>query len=183
MRPLSLAAAATLCVIVCVGCGSSSQPPSPQVRLAIDSPTDGVRTLAGAVSISGIVSPDGATVLVAGKVVTVTGGSFKASISIRPGSNVVDILASAPEATDAMSAVRIYRQVLIAIPNIGGESPTQATLRLTSVGLTANIQEGGGFLEPIIPGTPHVCGTDPAAGHTVAPGTAVVVHTAKLCSL
>lgn len=175
-----LRAAITLSVVVLVGCGSTAKPAQP-VRLTIDSPTDGARTLAAEVSISGTVSPASATVMIAGKRVVVSSGSFTATVPVRPGSNVLDVLASSPRATGAMSAVRVYRQVLITIPDLGGESPSQASARLTGLGLVPKVQEGGGFLEPLIPGSPQVCQTDPPAGRAVTPGSTVHVQVAKLC--
>lgn len=151
------------------------------MHLTINSPTDNVRTLAGQVSVSGTVAPAAATVLVAGKAVAVSSGSFTTSVPVNPGSNVVDVLASAPRALSAMTAVRVYRQVLITIPNLGGDSPGQATAQLTGIGLVPKVQQGGGFLEPLIPGSPQVCQTYPAAGRAVMPGSTVQVQVAKLC--
>ncbi len=173
-------AIAALAVAALAGCGSSVKPPPP-VRLAIQSPTDGARTVAGQVPVSGTVSPVGAAVLVAGKQVAVSSGSFTATVPVNPGSNVLDVLASAPGTAGAMTAVRVYRQVLITIPNLGGDSPGQATAQLTSLGLVPRVQQGGGFLEPLIPGSPQVCQTYPASGRAVMPGSTVQVQVAKIC--
>ncbi len=179
--PIAFASAiASASAIAIVGCGSAAKP-TPPVRLTISSPADGMRTLGRSVSISGTVSPAGSTVLVAGKRVAVSGGSFSTSVAVKPGSNVLDVLASSPRTKGAMGAVRVYRQVLITIPDLGGESPSQASTQLTRLGLVAKMQDGGGFLEPLIPASPQVCQTDPAAGHAVVPGSTVQVRIAKLC--
>lgn len=179
-RPGLLSASIALSVAALAGCGGSAKPPPP-VQLTINSPTDGTRTLAAQVSVTGTVSPAVATVLVAGKPVTVSEGSFTATVPVNPGSNVLDVLASAPRAAGAMTAVRVYRQVLITIPSLGGDSPAQATAELTGIGLAPKVQQGGGFLEPLIPGSPQVCQTYPAAGRAVMPGSTVQVEIAKLC--
>jgi uncharacterized Zn-binding protein involved in type VI secretion len=175
-----IVATIALGLVMLAGCGSTVKP-APPVRLTINSPSDGARTLAGDVSVSGTVSPASATVLIAGNPVAVTGGSFTTTVPVRPGFNVLDVLASSPQATDAMNAVRVYRQILITIPDLGGESPSQASAQLTALGLVPSVQEGGGFLEPLLPGSPQVCQTDPSAGRTLTPGSPVRLQVAKLC--
>lgn len=180
MRRVLPPAALTLSVIALAGCGSSVKP-TPPVRLTIDVPADGSRTLAGEVSVSGTVSPPGATVLVLGQRVAVSSGSFTAWVPVKPGANVLDVIASAPRARGAMAAVRVYRQVLVTIPDLSGESPSQAVAELTGLGLLPTVQESGGFLQSLIPTSPQVCQTSPSAGRAVAPGSPVQVQAAKLC--
>jgi hypothetical protein len=180
MRRAWLPATLTLPVIALVGCGSSVKPIAP-VRLTIDGPTDGLRTLGSEVSVSGTVSPPSVTVLVLGQRVAVSSGSFTTRVPVKPGANVLDVIASAPRARGAMSAVRVYRQILVTIPDLSGRSPAQAATELTRLGLAPSVQESGGFFQSLIPTSPQVCQTSPPAGRAVAPGSAVQVQAAKLC--
>jgi len=50
------------------------------------------------VVLRGTVSPAGATVLVHGRRVEVAGGTFEATVGLEAGTNVIDVLASAPDA-------------------------------------------------------------------------------------
>lgn len=173
-----------LAVAVAVsGCGAAApRKPSPPVRLQLKAPADGSQTLAASVPITGTVSPANATVLVSGRQVAVTGGAFTATVPITPGFNVVDVIASAPRSVGAADAVRVYRQALVTVPDLGGDSPGQATARLRGLGLVAQVHQGGGFLQSLIPFlSAHVCHTTPAFGRAVAPRSLVAVEVAKLC--
>jgi hypothetical protein len=113
--------------------------------------------------------------------VAVSSGSFTTRVPIKPGANVLDVIASAPQARGAMGAVRVYREVLITIPDLGGENPSQAATELTKLGLAPRVQQSGGFFQSLIPGSAQVCQTSPAAGRAVAPGSSIQVLAAKLC--
>jgi Glucodextranase, domain B/PASTA domain len=171
-----------LCIVpVLAGCGQGSHPPQPPVRLTIDSPADGAHLVQEAVDVSGSVSSRAARVLVRGRRVPVTGRTFSTRVRLAPGANVLDVLASAPDARPAMSAVRVYRQVTIAVPDLAGERPSEAAAKLASQGLGSKIVNSGGPLEFLVPAERKVCKTDPPAGRQVPPGTAIRVLTAKLC--
>jgi hypothetical protein len=95
--------------------------------------------------------------------------------------NVLDVLAGAPNVQDAMGAIRIYRQIAIAVPDLTGTNPSDATATLRRVGLSASVDDVGGFLQSLLPSSPHVCQTEPAAGRKLPPGSVVHVQIAKLC--
>jgi hypothetical protein len=173
----ALAAAATT-----TGCGNSAKPAAvPPVRLSLAAPSDRQTTLAGQIFVTGTVSPASATVVVAGQPVAVHQGSFETRVSIRPGANVIDVLAGAPRAYGAMTAVRVYRQVAVGVPDLSGFNPSKAIAVLTARGLTAHVVDVGGFFQSILPASTHVCRTVPRAGRLVAPGSDVQVQAAKIC--
>ena len=169
LLPLALAA-----------CGSSGPARAP-VRLTIGSPSDGARLIADKATVSGTVSPRGATVLVGGKQVAVAGGSFSASVPLEPGTNVVDVVAASPHSKAAMTAVRIYRQVAVSVPDVVGQSPSDASAALTAKGLKPKLHESDSGFDFFIPRSQQVCSTTPSAGEQVPPGTSVDVESSKLC--
>lgn len=177
----SLAIATTVCAAVIGGCGSAAQPAAPPVRLSVDSPADGTTTLGSQVVVSGTVAPGAATVLVAGQQVAVSGGSFSARVPVRPGANVIDVLAGAPRAPAAMSAVRVYRLLPVAVPAVEGQSSSTAVTTLTRLGLRPRVHDVGGFLQSLLPMSEQVCSTDPPAGQLLAPGSAVQLQVAVFC--
>ena len=162
-------------------CGGGSGPAQAPVRLTIGSPSDGARLIAETTTVSGTVSPRGATVLVGGKEVVVSRGSFSASVPLEPGTNVVDVVAASPHSKAAMTAVRIYRQVAVAVPDVVGMSPSDGSDALTAKGLKPKLHASDGGLDFLIPRSAQVCSTTPSAGEQVPPGTSVDVETSKLC--
>jgi PASTA domain/Glucodextranase, domain B len=163
-----------------IGCGTNLKP-EPQIHLQIAGPADGATVTVGSVLITGSVSPAGARVLVGGQAVSVTRGAFSWRVSLAPGTNIVDVLAGAPHAQAAMTAVRVYRQVYVSVPDVSGESPGSATQALRGLGLVARIQNIGHFYDFLLPTSPSVCGTSPPAGHSVLPGSTVTVSVSKTC--
>jgi PASTA domain-containing protein/glucodextranase-like protein len=131
--------------------------------------------------VSGRVAPATATVLVAGQRVAISGGSFSVQVPLRRGPNVVDVIAGAARAVGAMTAVQVYREVPIAVPDLTGDNPSDAVTRLGELGLKAQVQEASGLIESLIPVAAQVCVTTPAAGQLLPPGSEVTVHVAKLC--
>lgn len=180
LRPLAILAACGALVLLS-GCGSSSTHSPPAAQVSIDSPADSTRVLASSVTVQGSVSPPNAAVLVGGRPATVTGGSFSLQVPLRPGSNVVDVLAGAPPEQAAMTAVRIFRQVAVRLPDLSGMSAADATSQLTGLGLRAEVHESSGILETILPDDPAVCSTSPPAGQAVQPGATVQVSVSKTC--
>ncbi|MBV9716935.1 MAG: PASTA domain-containing protein [Solirubrobacterales bacterium] len=184
-RTLPIAGRLLVAGTLLAGCGSASPPArpatAPPVHLFVTGPSDDLATLAGDVVVSGTVAPASATVLVEGRQVPVTQGGFRTSVSISPGENVIDVLAAAPHAAGAVAAVRVYRQTAVAVPDLTGVSPSSASARLRAVGLTAKVNDTGGFWQALIPASTQVCQTAPPAGRRVAPGSEVQVQVAKLC--
>ena len=178
-RPLILCALALLVA----GCGADKAPAPPRasVHLAFTAPGDGDSVRAQTVVVRGTVQPSGALVRVRGQRVPVYGGSFSATVSLAAGTNVIDVLASAPDARPAMSALRVRRLVTVRVPDVTGDVPDQATERLAGLGLEAQIDRGGGLFDQLLPGDPVVCESRPAAGETVDAGTTVRLLVAKGC--
>ena len=151
------------------------------MRLTIGSPSDGARLIADKATVSGTVSPRGATVLVGGKEVGVARGSFSASVPLEPGTNVVDVVAASPHSKAAMTAVRVYRQVAVSVPDVVGQSPDDASAALTAKGLKPKVHQSDSGLDFFIPRSEQVCSTTPSAGEQVPPGSSVDVEASKLC--
>lgn len=166
------------CAAAISGCGSSAHRPYQRIRLHISAPPT-VHT--GTATIAGTVAPATATVLVLGRRVQVREGSFTTAVSLAPGTNIVDVLAGAPRERDAMSAVRVFRQVYVTVPDLSGDTPSAAQRQLTTLGLVADINKDDAFFSFLIPGGDSVCGTDPARGARLAPGSTVTVAVSKTC--
>jgi hypothetical protein len=165
---------------VLAGCGATARP-APQVQLRISAPADGATVTSGSIAVSGNVSPAGTSVLVLGHSVQVSGGAFSAHVALAPGSNLIDVLAGAGRDRAAMTALRIDRQVLVAIPNVDNDSPSGAVQALHALGFATRVNNTDSFFDFLIPGSPGVCGTSPPGGHRVAPGTLVTVSVSKTC--
>jgi hypothetical protein len=177
------AACLLLGALLLAGCGSAAAPPpGPDVRLALLSPSDGLRTSAATITVRGRVRPARAHVLVLGRRVPVArDGSFSTSIHLADGANLIDVLADAPRSTGAVSALRLVRFLLVTVPDLTKESPATATRALRALGLRVRTTGSGdpfGFLVPL---RTQVCATTPAAGARVDPGTTVTVQTGKVC--
>jgi hypothetical protein len=174
--------AVPLCAFMLAACGSSTRPAPPPLNLSVTSPADGGRTLAPEVQVRGLVGPGAATVLVAGKRVGVRRGSFSAWVPVSAGTNVIDVLAGAPRALGAMTAVRVYRQIPVAVPDLAGQDPALAARQLSRAGLRPRLQGGGNFFQSLLPFvSKQVCSTDPPAGSLLPPGTAITLQIARFC--
>jgi hypothetical protein len=176
---------ARTCAIVLValaaGCGESDKA-APPVRLSVDSPADMALLHEDSVEVHGVVSPATARVTVEGKDVDVRSGRFSANVGLSPGTNLIDVVAGAAGgARPAMAAVRVRRQVTVAVPELTGFTPSDAKDALAGLGLEADVQEAGGLIELLLPEDARVCETDPAPGTDVSPGTTVKVLAAKRC--
>lgn len=183
MRPLSLAGA--LCALALVaGCGgggggSSSARP---VRLSVAAPGDLASVRSDTVQVRGTVHPASATVTVAGHAASVSGGSFTEQVSLEPGVNVIDVLASAGDDRPALTAVRVRRLVTVAVPDVTGLSPSDAQSALGHVGLKADVQrQGSGFFDQLFGGALAVCTTDPQPGAQADIGATVTVVASRHC--
>jgi hypothetical protein len=163
------------------GCGEED-PPAPPVRLSVDAPADLALSHDDSVEVRGVVSPATARVTVDGEDAHVNGGRFSAQVKLQPGTNLIDVVAGAADgARPAMVAVRVRRQVTVAVPDLIGFTPNDAEDALAGLGLEADVQEGGGLFDFLLPEDARVCETDPAAGTQVDPGTTVKVLAAKSC--
>jgi hypothetical protein len=183
MRPVVVGSVAAAVAALLAGCGSTSRPPAQApVHLSLSGPADGAHLTARSVRVSGTVSPAGATVLVSGSSVAVQAdGSFATRVTLSPGQNIVDVLAGAPRARAAMAAVRVFRQVDVPVPSVTGDTVAAAKAALRARGLIARTVENEPFYSFILPGSPVVCTTSPAAGRPVAPGSTVTVNVSKSC--
>lgn len=177
MRPLS---AILVALVPLAGCGHT-KPPAAPVRLTVDSPSDMALLRTSSVEVHGVVRPATATVRVEGKAVDVRDGRFSAVVALLPGTNLIDVQAGAARARPAMVALRVRRQVTVAVPDLTGFTPADAKDALAGLGLRADIQKAGGILEFLLPQDARVCDTDPASGTQVKPGVKVTVFAAKEC--
>jgi Glucodextranase, domain B/PASTA domain len=163
------------------GCGNEDQPAAP-VRLSVDAPADMALSHEDSVEVRGVVSPTTARVTVDGDKVAVRGGRFSHQVKLEPGTNLIDVVAGGPDgARPAMVAVRVRRQVTVAVPDLIGFTPSDAEDALAAKGLKADVQESGGLFDFLLPEDARVCETDPRAGTQVDPGTTVTVLAAKAC--
>jgi len=181
MRP-ALLCAAVAGALMLAACGDDSPPGArPPVRLAIAAPADRDVTREPQVELRGTVSPASATVTVRGRRADVSGGSFRATVSLEPGTNVIDVMASAGSARPALTAIRVRREVPVTVPDVGGLAIRDARDRLRAAGLESVVEEDGGLFDRLLPGEPGVCETDPAAGDEVDPGTTITLRVARRC--
>jgi hypothetical protein len=178
LRALSAVALAGLAL---AGCGGADKPARP-VRLSVDGPTDMTLLQTDAVEVHGVVHPADASVKVEGENVDVEGGRFSTTVQLLPGTNLIDVVAGAKGgARPAMVAVRVRREVKVAVPDLTGYTPNDAKDALAGLGLEADIQKAGGLIELLLPEDARVCDTDPPTGENVDPGTTVTVFAAKRC--
>ncbi len=175
MRRLALIAAA----LPLAACGA--QGPDPRVTLELDAPRDPATVRAETVEVRGTVSPPGARVLVAGKPAEREGGSFSATVALRPGGNVIDVTATAAGARPDVGAVRVMRDIRVEIPALAGEDSDTAQERLEALGLEPAPERGGGFLDRFVLGALKVCETSPSKGTLVQPHSRVIVVIARKC--
>jgi hypothetical protein len=168
------------------GCGSGGEPkvqrPPAAVDLKVSSPEDMSTVRAESVEVKGTVSPASAAVLVLGQRAAVSGGgTFSATVPLAPGANVIDIMATASGRGPALTAFRVTREVPVIVPNLDGKTADEVRATLGGLGLKAEVEEGGGLLEDLLPGDPAVCTQDPDAGSQVRSGTSVHVVVSKSC--
>jgi Glucodextranase, domain B/PASTA domain len=165
-------------------CGSADSATTRTLRpvlLSVTAPVDAVTTQGATLTVRGSVDPPDATVRVLGQPAEVVAGSFSAQVSLDPGTNVIDLAATAPRRGPALTAVRVTREMPVTVPDLSGLTPDDARAKLAALGLKFDEQDAGGLLEQLIPGTPGVCDQEPAAGTEVRRGTLVHVMVAKRC--
>src|SRR4051794_27587777 len=177
-RRLPLAAVA-VCALA-GGCGGD--PPAPPGRLALAAPTDEASVRGAAVELRGTVRPASALVTVRGERAAVSGeGTFRATVKLAPGTNVIDVLASAGRARPALTAIRVRRRVSVVVPDVVGVLADDVEDRLSAAGLKAKVDDRDGIFDRLLPRDPVVCATDPRAGVEVRPATIVGVVVSRRC--
>ena len=174
---MSLGGLLLLPLLAACGGGDSPEP----VALSLAAPADSAVIHGAAVEVRGRVEPAGARVVVGGRVARVERGEFRARVPLREGSNVIDVGASADEARPTWAAVRITRETLVRLPDLAGRSRDDAVDRLEGLGLLAEIEEGGGLLDRLLPGDWGVCEMQPRAGTELAKGATVRLAVSKTC--
>jgi hypothetical protein len=184
VRPFAASLAAAAATLL-AACGSDSGDRAatvlPPVHLAVVAPNDLATTRETSVTVRGTVEPASADVHVLGTAAEVVGGSFTAKVDLDPGSNVIDVSASAPRRSPSMTAIRVTRELPILVPDLEGLSPDDARAKLGGVGLKMSEQDAGGLIEELLPGDPGVCEQRPSAGDEVRKGSTVTVYVAKRC--
>jgi glucodextranase-like protein/PASTA domain-containing protein len=171
---------------VAAGCGGDdnqrAQRPPAAVDLTVSSPSDNATVRSEAVDVQGTVAPANAAVMVLGQRAAVSGGgTFKAKVALEPGTNVIDVMATAGGRGPAMTAFRVTREVPVSVPDLDGKTVDEVQSTLGGLGLKAEVEEGGGLLEDLLPGDPAVCTQDPEPGTQARRGTSVHVVVSKSC--
>jgi hypothetical protein len=178
----------TCCAALAVvaGCaGKDNKPPAkPQraVALTIEQPSDTAVVQEGTVTVHGRVEPSTASVRVLGRSATVSGGSFDIVVPLDPGANVVDVIATAARRAPALTAFRITREILVTVPDLGGQTADDSESALSSIGLKLDAHRGAdSFIDGLLPGSPKVCEQHPSPGQRAHRGSTVEVVVAKGC--
>jgi Glucodextranase, domain B/PASTA domain len=173
------------CLATAAGCGGDdnerAQRPLTPVRLNVNEPADMAVVQSDSVEVQGTVEPAGATVRVMGTRADVSGGTFRASVALEPGPNVIDVIATARGRGTAMTAFRVTRELPVEVPDLDGLEVQEVEDKLADAGLRADINERTNLIEELLPGEPAVCEQDPEPGTEVRRGTTVHVEVAKSC--
>lgn len=181
MRRLALILAAGLLLPACGEQARTATTAEPRVQLKLSLPDDREQTREDSISVSGTVSPADAAVRVAGEEAEVDGGAFTASVALDPGRNVIDVTASSPGRRPAVDAVRVTRDMRVPVPKVIGLEVEQAQAALNRAGLRSEVQRVDGWLDRVIPGTTHVCATEPDVDTPVDRQSVVTLLTQRDC--
>ena len=100
-----VAVAAAVLVFALSGRGASSG----AVHVQVTAPVDGSTTSAERVTVRGIVTPEDATVQVAGQAAQVGSGLFTTSVPLQPGVNQLDVVATAQGGTPVSTTIEVTR--------------------------------------------------------------------------
>jgi hypothetical protein len=181
--PRAVLAACVLTLLA--GCGGNEEPraaraPEP-VELKVDAPDDLAVVREGTVEVRGTVVPRNASVEVLGEPAAVSGGEFSATAPVQPGSNVIDVIATAEGRAPTMTAVRVTYELPVPVPDLEGLTVEEAEAEVDEAGLVLEVRYGGGLLEDLLPGDPGVCEQDPEPDTEVRRGTTVAVAVEKSC--
>jgi hypothetical protein len=186
MRPALLLTACCAATAALAACGGTTKrppaKPPPPVALTIDQPSDTATVEEGSVEVHGTVQPPTAQVRVLGRPASVSGGAFSVQVPLDPGTNLVDVIATAARRTPLMTAFRVTRVILVEVPDLGGKSVDDAQSALESVNLKLDAKRGDdSFIDSLLPGAPKVCTQKPDPGTRVHKGTTIGVIVAKGC--
>jgi hypothetical protein len=178
---VGIGGALTLALLTC-GCGQASKPPGAPVRLSLQAPPDDVRVVATSATVKGDVMPARARVLILGhSVPTDVHGHFSTRVALSPGTNLIDVIASAPRARPAMVALRVIRYLLVTVPDITGRSPASAIAVLRAHGLKPILRGDGNPLSFLLPFSMQVCSQSPSGGARVQPNSTVTLQPGQVC--
>jgi Glucodextranase, domain B/PASTA domain len=181
MRAPTIAAAVALTALA-PACGDDSEPPRQAgVKLELSSPADSEVVRSETVEIRGTVQPRGANVKVLGREVAVDGGSFRAEVPLEPGANLIDVSAGTRGRRTDFAVARVVREVRVPVPDVVGSDADTAQEQLEGLGLTVDVENAGGFFDPLLPGDPQVCDLEPEPGTQVLPGSEVILLVAREC--
>ena len=152
------------------------------VVLEVTAPVSAAVVTGEEVDVSGSVEPSGATVTVLGRPAPVADGEFEVTVPLEPGSNVIDVLASAREREPAMEAVWVTREMPVRVPELGGLELGEAEEAVAQAGLGLEVEErSGGLLDDLFGGEATVCEQEPGVGTLVRPGSSVRVVAVPGC--
>jgi hypothetical protein len=182
LRVLLSGCSAAAVAAAIAGCGEEAPPrPDPPVRVSVAQPVDAATVRDGEVKLSGKVVPAGAAVIVGGETASVSDGEFAATVSLDPGTNVVDVMASAQGRSATMVAVRVTRVVTVEIPDVVGDKPDDAVDALRDAGLVPRLERSGGLFDDLFGGEISVCAMEPDPGEEVDRGATVRLAVSRLC--
>ena len=168
--------------LLAAGCGRASSPPPAPVRLSLETPADGARIVSTTATVTGVVVPHRAHVLVLGHdAPTDTSGHFSVRVGLSTGTNLVDVIASAPRARPAMVALRVIRYVLVTVPDVTGRSPTSAVAILRAHGLKPVLGTDSNPLSFLLPLSMQICSQSPSGGARVQPNSRVTLQPGQVC--
>jgi beta-lactam-binding protein with PASTA domain len=94
---------------------------------------------------------------------------------------LIDVAASANGRRPDFAVLRVVFEERVALPDVVGSDADTAQEQLEGLGLTVELENGGGFFDPILPGDPKVCELQPEPGTQVLPGSEVTVLVARDC--
>ena len=180
MRTRQLSTAALTATLL-AACGGGSAPAPPPVRVSVTAPGDQTVVHEEQVEVRGTVRPSSATVTVAGKRARVTEGTFRATVGLAAGTNVIDVMAQAGRARPALMAIRVRRDLAVEVPDVVGVPVAQAIRELDAAGLESDVETADDFFDRLLPGDPNVCESDPESGARVERGTTVRLRASRRC--
>jgi Glucodextranase, domain B/PASTA domain len=184
-RPLFAACLAAALVGGCGGDDGGGEPRAARavlpVALDVRVPADEAVVRAEVIDVRGSVEPASARVRVLGEPAHVRDGSFSAAVPLRPGANVIDVIATARGREPAMTAVRVVREMPVEVPDLEDAEISEAQERVADAGLELEVHESGGLFDDLFGGELAVCDQDPDAGELVRRGTTIVVSVSRSC--
>lgn len=149
--------------------------------MQIVAPTDRAIIRSATVEVRGSVRPPAAQVRVLGRPALVRGGEFTVVVPLDPGTNVIDVAATARGRSPSLTAFRVTREQRVIVPQLVGVELSELDALLTPLGLRVQSESGGGVLDALIPRAVRVCEQQPAPESKVRRGTTVDVIVARSC--